>query len=208
MTSHVHDTAQWLIRAIRSTLQTNNAGEDGVDVALQRLAEQDTSAAALTTPSPRRLPACRFLPDVVASTLLVAPDVAASLAAVEEDLHWTRNPNYSNEAMGQPHYMDNYAYAEIIGPNGTYAGNDFLLGLFLLGPGLYYPNHSHPAPELYWILSGMSDWRVRDEAFSPREPGETIWHEPYVPHATRVGLQPMLAAYMWTRDVKQGALLV
>ena len=96
----------------------------------------------------------------------------------------------------------------IIGPNGAYAGDDFLLGLFLLGPGLNYPNHAHPAPELYWILSGMSDWRVRDEEFSPREPGETIWHEPYVPHATNVGLQPMLAAYMWTKDVKQGALLV
>lgn len=208
MTSHVHDTAQWLIRAIRSTLQANNAGEDGVDEALARLAVQDTSAAALTPPAPRRLPACRFLPDVVASTLLVAPDVAAALAAVEEDLHWAQNPNYSNEAMGQPYYMDNYAYAEIIGPNGAYAGDDFLLGLFLLGSGLSYPNHAHPAPELYWILSGMSDWRVRDEEFSPRDPGETIWHEPYVPHATNVGLQPMLAVYMWTKDVKQGALLV
>ena len=100
--------AQWLIRAIRSTLQANNAGEDGVEEALQRLAEQDTSASAFTVPVPRRLPACRFLPDVVASALLVAPDVAAALAAAEEDLHWAQNPNYSDDAMGQPHYRDGF----------------------------------------------------------------------------------------------------
>jgi mannose-6-phosphate isomerase-like protein (cupin superfamily) len=208
MTSHVHDTTQWFIRAVTSTLKANNAGEHGVDEALARLAAQDTSAAACTPPQPRRLPACRFLPDVVASTLLVAPDVAASLAALEEDLRWFQNPNYSNEAMGQPHYMDNYASAEIIGPGGIYPGDDFLLGLFLLGPGLNYPNHAHPAPELYWVLSGQSDWRMRDEEFSPREPGETIWHDPFVPHATNIGSYPMLAVYMWTKDVKQPALLV
>jgi len=208
MTSHTHDAARWFIRAITATLAANNAGEDGVDLSLARLAGQTTSAQVSVAPKVTRLPACRFLPDVVASTLLVAPDVAASLAALEEDLNWRQNPNYSNEAMGQPHYMNNYAYAEIIGPNGIYAGNDFLLGLFLLGPGLNYPNHAHPAPELYWILSGQSDWRMRDEAFSAREPGETIWHEPFVPHATNVGAQPMLAVYIWTKDVKQPALLV
>jgi mannose-6-phosphate isomerase-like protein (cupin superfamily) len=208
MATHVHDAAQWYIKAVRSTLEANNAGEDGVNIALDRLAQQDTSASASRPVKSSRLPACRFLPDVVASTLLVAPDVAASLAAIEEDLRWKQNPNYSNEAMGQPNYMDNYAYAEIIGPDGIYPGDDFLFGLFLLGPGLNYPNHAHPAPELYWLLSGQSEWRMRDEPFEQREPGETIWHEPFVPHATNIGAQPMLATYIWTSDVKQPALLI
>ncbi len=207
-TSHLHEAGQWFIRAFRSTLESNNAGDDGVAETLQRLAQQDVSAAAARTPHATRLPACRFLPDVVSASLLSAPDVAAALAALEEDLNWRQNPNYSDEAMGQPGYMNNYAYAEVIGPHGVYPGDDFLLGLFLLGPGLKYPNHAHPAPELYWILSGQSEWRMRDEPFEPREPGETIWHEPFVPHATNTGATPMLAAYAWTRDVRHAALLV
>ncbi|MGB7205673.1 MAG: dimethylsulfonioproprionate lyase family protein [Anderseniella sp.] len=208
MTSHIHDGAQWFIRAVRNTLEKNNAGDEGVEQALGRLGEQDTSRDVMIVPRATRLPACRFLPDAVASSLLAAPDVAASIAALEEDLMWVQNPNYSNEKMGQPNYMDNYAYCEVIGPRGIYPGNDFLMGLFLMGSGLRYLDHAHPAPELYWLLSGDSQWRMRDEPFEPREPGETIWHEPYVPHATNVGHQPLLCVYMWTRDVQHAAMLV
>jgi quercetin dioxygenase-like cupin family protein len=208
MTTHTHEAAQWFLRAYRSTLEANNAGDDGVADVLVRLGEQDVSASVAVAVEPRRLPACRFLPDVVAASLLSAPDMAAAIAALEEDLQWRQNPNYSDEAMGQPSYMNNYAYAEIIGPAGVYPGDDFLLGLFLLGPGIYYPNHAHPAPELYWILAGDSEWRVRDEPFDPREPGETIWHEPFVPHATCVGGTPLLCVWAWTRDVKHPAMLV
>lgn len=208
MTSHIHDGAQWFVRAFRSTLQANNAGDDGVAEALERLAQQDLSAAASVTPTATRLPACRFLPDAVAASLLSAPDMAAAIAALEEDLDWRQNPNYSDEAMGQPGYMNNYAYSEIIGPGGIYPGDDFLLGLLLLGPGLRYPSHAHPAPELYWLLSGDTEWKVRDEPFEAREPGETIWHDPYVPHATNIGITPLLAVYVWTKDVKHAAMLV
>lgn len=208
MNSHTHEAAKWFVRAFTSTLQANNAGDDGVDIALARLAGQDLSASAAVQPVPKRLPACRFLPDAVAASLLSAPDVAAAVAALEEDLNWRQNPNYSDEAMGQPGYMMNYAYAEIIGPGGVWPGDDLLLGLFLLGPGLRYPSHSHPAPELYWILSGDSEWRMRDEPFETREPGETIWHEPFVPHATNTGLTPLLCAYVWTKDVKHAAVLL
>jgi hypothetical protein len=42
----------------------------------------------------------------------------------------------------------------------------------------------------------------------PHEPGETIWHEPFAPHATKVGRTPLLAAAVWTRDVGHAAMLV
>lgn len=208
MTSHIHETAQWFLRAFASSLQTGNAGDEGVREVLNRLQQQDTSEAQAKTPDARRLPACRFLPDAVAASLLCVPDLAAAIAAIEEDLHWRQNPNYSDEAMGQPGYMNNYAYAHVIGPNGVYEGDDFLLGLMLLGPGLTYPDHAHPAPELYWVLSGQSEWRVRDEPFGPYEPGETLWHDPYVPHATKVGQTPLLVAFAWTKDVSLPAQLV
>ena len=208
MTAHIVDTGHWFLRAFTGSLQAGNAGEEGVDEVLARLGGQDTSAQAAQVPQVRRLPACRFLPDAVAASLLSVPDLAAAIAALEDDLHWKQNPNYSDEAMGQPGYMNNYAYAEIIGPDGIWPGDDFLLTLLLLGPGLHYLRHSHPAPELYWILSGESEWQLRDGPFQPHEPGETIWHEPFAPHATKVGLTPLLAAAVWTRDVDHAAMLV
>ena len=198
MTPHIVDTGHWFLRAFTGSLQAGNAGEEGVDEVLARW----------QVPQVRRLPACRFLPDAVAASLLSVPDLAAAIAALEDDLHWKQNPNYSDEAMGQPGYMNNYAYAEIIGPDGIWPGDDFLLTLLLLGPGLHYLRHSHPAPELYWILSGESAQLDIRPARRGAEPGETIWHEPFAPHATKVGLTPLLAAAVWTRDVDHAAMLV
>ena len=90
------------------------------------------------------------------AAIAVASDVAAAIAAVEQDLHWKQNPNYSDGVMGQRGYMDGYAYAEIVGPSGFFAGDDFLLGLLILGPGRVYLDHHHAAPELYWTLTGPS----------------------------------------------------
>jgi hypothetical protein len=208
MASHVHDAAQWFIRAFCNALEANNGGEEEVELALSRIRAQNTRATELQDQKPERLPACRFLPDVVAATLLVAPDVAAAMAALEEDLHWMRNPNFTNEETAQPGFMENYASAEIIGPDGLYPGQDCRLGLTLLGPGVLYPPHAQPAPELCWILTGTSEWKVRDEPFDRREPGDAIWHEPFVPHAIKVGNTPLLYVFVWTSEVERPALLV
>jgi hypothetical protein len=95
----------------------------------------------------------------------------------------------------------------LIGPSGPFAGDDFLLGLFLLGPGLNYPDHCHAAPELYWVLTEGSEWRRGEGAFKPCPADQTIWHAPWVSHATRVGKGPLLALYAWTRDTTTFARL-
>lgn len=202
MNDNIHAPAMWIIDAIRKSLK----GEGAAQVKA-RLAEQDLSPAAAVEPSPRRLPATRYLPECVAASMFMAPDVAAALAQIEEFLRWKQNPNYSDRLLGAG-YMDNYAYAEIIGPDGFFPGEDFLLGLLLLGPGLYYRDHHHAAPELYWLLTGPSEWRLGNGDFEMREAGETIWHEPHVVHATRTLTNPLLAVWAWTRDVSDPARLL
>jgi hypothetical protein len=103
--------------------------------------------------------------------------------------------------------MDNYAYAELLGTSGYFPGGDFLLGLLLLGPRLHYLDHRHPAPELYWLLTGPSEWRRGSEGFAPHPAGATIWHEPHLVHATRTGDAPLLAVWAWTRAVAEPAVL-
>jgi hypothetical protein len=67
---------------------------------LERLGEQDISAQAASVPDVRRLPACRFLPDAVAASLLSVPDLAAAIAALEDDLHWKQNPQLFRRGDG------------------------------------------------------------------------------------------------------------
>ncbi len=192
----------WMIDAIRRALK----GEGSAEVKA-RLAVQDLSPQAAAEPAPRRLPACRYLPECVAASMFLAADVAAALAEIDEFLHWQQNPNYSDAVMGEG-YMDNYAYAELVGPDGFFAGDDFLMGLFLLGPRRLYPDHHHPAPELYWLLTGPSEWRRDEGEFIERHAGETIWHSPMTSHATRTLEGPLLAVWAWTRDVGKPARLV
>jgi hypothetical protein len=201
LNDEIYRPATWTIDAIRRSLKGEAAGQ-----VKARLAEQDLSPAAVIEPSPRRLAATRYLPECVAASMFTSPDVAAALAEIEEFLRWKQNPNYSDRLMGAG-YMDNYAYAELIGPDGFFAGNDFLLGLLLLGPGMHYRDHHHAAPELYWLLTGPSEWRQGKGDFAMRQAGDTIWHEPHVVHATRTGTSPLLAVWAWTRDVSEPARL-
>lgn len=201
-----YETVGHLIESIEAGL-ARRPGE-GVAASLGRLRSQDLSQVAFRPTDARRVPACRYLPQAVAATLALDSALAAAIAEAEDALHWRQNPNYSDAAMGQFGYMDRYAYAELIGPTGAFAGDDFLLGLLLLGPDLHYPDHAHPAPELYWLLTGPSEWRRAAEPFAERAPGDTIWHPSRVVHATRTGAEPLLAVWFWTRDVSEPARLV
>jgi hypothetical protein len=199
LNDNIYAPAMWVIDAIRRALKGEGAAE-----VKACLAEQDLSPLAVVEPSPRRLPATRYLPECVAASMFTSPDVAAGLAEIEEFLHWQQNPNYSDRVMGAG-YMDSYAYAELIGPKGFFAGDDFRMGLLLLGPGVHYRDHHHAAPEFYWLLTGPSEWRRGTGDFAMREAGATIWHEPHVIHATRTGTSPLLAVWAWTRNVNAPA---
>jgi hypothetical protein len=181
---------------------------DGVELALQRLEQQKIAKARRLVPPARRLAACRHLPEAIAAVLSLDSSLAAVIAEIEDELAWQQNANYSDAAMSCPGYMDNYAYAELVGPAGLWPGDDFRMGLLVLGPHLHYLDHSHAAPELYWLLTGPSEWRAATADFAHREQGEMIWHRAHMVHATRTGTVPLLALYIWTSDVEQSARLV
>jgi len=201
----VYAGAGWLIDAIARTLDA--AGGDGTSIALARLSDQDVSARGLQMPEPRNLPACTYLPQSVAAAMMVSPSVAAALANIAPHLRWKQNANYSDAILGEG-YMASYAYCDLIGPDGFYPGDDFLMGLFLLGPDRFYKDHYHPAPELYWTLTGPSLWRAADAEFTTRPAGSTIWHAPHIVHATRTLDGPLLAVWIWTENINHPARLV
>ena len=200
MREDLHRDATWLVGAIARAWFGGHRDAPGVGEVLARLAEQDVSAGALIEPEPRRLPACCHLPELTANAMMIADEVAAALAANEEALHWRQNPNYAGDSA-----MADYAYCELIGPSGFFAGNDFLLGLMIVGPERIYRDHLHKAPELYWLLTGPTDWSHAHGPYQAHEAGDTLWHPSNLVHATRTLHRPLLAAWAWTHDVAEPA---
>ena len=208
MSEEMFAAAHQALSAFARGLQRGHGDDEGVAEVVERLGRQDLSQPAFQAPEPNRLGACRHLPQAVAAAIMVDSSLAAAIAALEDGLDWRQTPGYSDAAMGQAGFMDNYAHADIIGPAGCFPGDDFRLGLLLLGPGLHYRDHCHPAPELYWPLTGPSDWKRGGGEFVRRQAGKPIWHGPRVVHATQTGPAPLLAVYVWTRDVDEPAKLV
>ena len=108
--------------------------------------------SAFREPEPTRPPRASHLPQCIGETLLLDPDLAAAIAAVEDGLRWLQSSAYTDAVLGEG-FTANYGWAEIIGPDGFFPGDDFLLGLLMLGPHRHYRDHYHPAPELYWPLT-------------------------------------------------------
>lgn len=208
MNEDLHGAADQALAAIVTALGNGEGEDEGRAEVLRRIAEQDLSYQAFRAPQAARLAACRFLPETVGAAIMVDSALAAAIAGLEDELHWQQTTGYSDAAMGQAGFMDAYAHTEIIGPTGCFAGDDFRLGLLLLGPGLHYRDHYHPAPELYWLLTGPSDWKRGAGGFATRQAGEMVWHRPHVVHATRTHDRPLLALWAWTRDVNERARLV
>jgi hypothetical protein len=198
------ENVRWLIGAIARGL-SGRSGE-GVSEVLERLAEQGLTANDFREVEPKSLPVVRHLPDTIGECLLVDADLAAALAAVEDSLHWRQSEAYSDALLGEG-FMANYGWSEIIGPRGFFPGDDFLLGLLMLGPGHHYRDHFHPAPELYWPLTAGSTWSRDSGPFVEKPPGATGWHPSMAMHATQTGASPLLTVWSWTRDTGTPARL-
>ena len=84
-------------------------------------------------------------------------------------LQWRQNPNY----VGAD-FLDGYAYCELVGPRGHLQHADVALGLLLLGPRVTYPEHAHPAAEIYGVVAGRAEWLQGDRIWRRRTPGELI----------------------------------
>ena len=155
---------------------------------------------------PKRLPACRHWKPALALANRQSAAIAEALTPLGDVFHWLQNPNYTDAAMGDG-YMDNYAYTNVVGGRSLLGGGDYTLGVLLLGPGLTYPPHAHPAEEIYYVVGGRAEWRRGDESWTHRSPGSLIHHPSGLVHATRTGPEPLLALYFWWGDIETHARL-
>lgn len=204
MSETIHDRAWRLIAAITCGLSARQG--EGVAEVLEALARQDLGVASQRVREPCGLPVLAHLPQCIGETMLLDPDLAAAIAAIENDLTWMQSASYTDDILGEG-FTANYGWAEIIGPSGFFAGDDLLLGVLMLGPDRHYRDHYHPAPELYWPLTAGSFWSRDGEPFAEKAQGAIIWHPSMALHATITRETPLLAVWCWTRDTATPARL-
>lgn len=208
LSEDLFNDASWLIASIMRGLMTFPDDIPGVQDVLTRIAEQDLSADNFTPPQPQRLPGCRHLPEAVTAGVIVSMDLCHAIATIEDQLHWTHGGSYSKGVLDEMGFNENAAYAEIIGTTGFFKGDDFRMGLMLIGPGLHYNDHYHAAPELYWLLTGPIEYSRGQGPFKQVGTASTLWNAPNEVHAMKVGERPLLAVWAWTKDVNQLPVLL
>lgn len=204
MNQEQFNTVRRLVGAIARGIGARQG--NGVAEVLSRLAGQDLGETAFREPEPRGLPVLAHLPQCIGETLLLDPGLAAAIAAIEDSLRWLQSQSYTDTLLGEG-FTANYGWAEIIGPDGFFPGDDYRLGLLMLGPGRHYRDHYHPAPELYWPLTTGSLWSRDGGALEERPQGAIIWHPPMMLHATATRQTPLLTVWCWTRETGTPAKL-
>jgi hypothetical protein len=175
--------------------------EPGVAQFSELLVEAKSAPAQSAAATP--LPVCRFWLSALERPAAGLERLCSELAVLTPNLSWTQNPNY-RRSPPSPGFLDNYGYAVLAGPAEgppALARHDRLaFGVLLLGPNTHYPQHHHPAAEVYIPLNEAEWWRG-DGPWRGEPPGAVIHHPSNIPHATRTGVRPLLALYLWRGEL-------
>lgn len=161
---------------------------------------------ALTKPKAFRLPACVYLDQALENARMKATHgLCESVASLLPTLRWSYGyPSHPT----WPSLPSRIAFAQIVGPNGLSDDSAVHLGLTLLAPHTHYPLHSHPAIELYLVLSGAALWRTSGRQFNRQQPGSAVLHPTNIGHAMETADEPLLALYTWRGDLATAPVYV
>ena len=85
----------------------------------------------------------------------------------------------------------------ITGDDSPFASQSLRVFMVYMPAGVYYPWHTHPAEELYFVISGSAIFRhdgAKDEVLTE---GKSLFHESDLPHAIETTDQPFLSLAIW-----------
>lgn len=158
------------------------------------------SIQPLTAPKPAKLPMLTLLPDTRARASAETTDVTARLIEAAPLLPWRQT--YDEEDGFDRRFLETYGWTDLAAPDGPYQADGFRLMLGYWGQGLTYPDHSHPPDEHYMVLAGSAWFRLNDDPFERRGPGE-VFHVPSgVIHSAEMRDEGLLAISIWrAKDV-------
>jgi len=171
----------------------------------RRLPLRWRSTTAAIPMSPRRSPACEptrhpltaHVAPAIEATAARFPALAAALHQLSADLPW----RYGYAARADlPGLENRMGWTEIVGPVAPFRSASVCLGLTFLAPDTHYPDHRHPAVELYRVVAGHPLWTVESETRRLAPPAAVL-HLSGARHAMASGGEALLAIYSWTGDI-------
>ncbi|MEM9043885.1 MAG: dimethylsulfonioproprionate lyase family protein [Pseudomonadota bacterium] len=175
-----------------------------------RLAASDLASAREVAkgllPLARDLPLAAIKIPHLAETLS-QPDripLTDHLAPLIDYLNWEDHQDWTDIPLP---FRREFAYCELVGPDGAIPAETFRMGLYVQFPNSFYPLHNHAAEELYLPLSGTAHWWRDGVEDQPSPPGTLIRHAPYERHASRTTDEPLLAIWTWTGMIGPGTYL-
>jgi hypothetical protein len=120
--------------------------------------------------------------------------LAAVLGPLAATAPWEQTASYVREPPS-PGFLDGYAHTTLA------AGDGVAVGLLLLGPGVHYPPHHHPAEEFYLPAACVRWVHALDAEPAPEPAGVVVHHAPWQPHGMITDDRPALFAYVWIGEV-------
>lgn len=96
----------------------------------------------------------------------------------------------------------------LIGNDAPFASNSFRLFVIYMPANLHYPWHTHPAEEIYLVLSGEAIFKrdgYDDEYLSE---GQTMFHQSQLAHAIETKEKPMLSLVAWRNHLDTPPILL
>lgn len=178
----------------------------GMDAHAAALVESEAAPAAAARDEPTLSVTAHLEAALADSAAVVPSDVQRATGVLARAASWRQTASYV-ESPPSAEFLDNYAHATLLGPPDDVQTSDvpgrsgLAVGLVLLGPGVVYPPHQHPADEVYVPLQRIEWTHERDAIPAAVEAGDLIHHLPWQPHSMRVGSRPGLLLYLWSGDV-------
>ena len=128
-------------------------------------------------------------------------DIAECFRAAEPFLDWQQDVAVAAKSGG-PAFLDGHGHVEVVGPGCLFRSANTRVGLLLMAPSVVYPEHMHPAEEVYHVVSGTAEWWQQGLDWTRMPPGAAVHHPSGLPHATRTSGEPLLAVYCWRGPVE------
>ncbi|WP_371226878.1 dimethylsulfonioproprionate lyase family protein [Roseovarius sp. 2305UL8-3] len=130
-------------------------------------------------------------PGTTTETGLPLRDAVLSAAPFLEWRH-----TYTEAEVGR-HYLDNFGWFELAGPEGHFETHQARVTFGYWGPGLFYPRHQHGPEELYSIVSGRAIFHADGETDAEIAAQGTRLHQSNQPHAMTTTDDPILTMVLW-----------
>lgn len=118
----------------------------------------------------------------------------------------TWRETYKGTHLG-PDFMDRFGCYCIIGQGGPFSAPGYAAFMVYMPAGLDYPDHHHPAEEMYVVLAGQAEFRLAGAAPRIGAPGDHIFHPSMAPHAMTTHEHPVLALVLWRGDLETRPVL-